>query len=472
VLAVHDKLTLCVAAGVPVPVTASVVLEGCALLVKVRVPLAAPVAVGLKVTVNEALCPAGIVTGRDKPLMLNTALDELAAVTVTLAPLAVRVPDPVPVSPTWTLPRARAVGATVSCPGVVAVPVPESGTTKVGSDALEVIVTLPVTAPADGGVNKTLNVTLCPAVSVTGVEIPLTLNPVPLAATCEIVALEPPAFVIVSDSVWVVATGTLPKLRLVGFDTRVPGVVPVPDNGMVKVGFDAVEVTVTVPVLAPEEAGVNETLKLVLWPAVSVTGVEIPLTLNPVPVTATCDIEMLVLPVFVRVSDRAWVCAICTLPKLRLVGFAPSAPAATPVPDRGIFKVGFEAVEVMATLPLTAPAAVGVNETLKLVLCPAVSVSGVVMPLRLNPDPLAVAAEIVMLEPPVFVKVSDKVCLTPTAALPKLRLVGFAPSVPAATPVPDSGIFKVGFDAVEVMATLPLTAPAAVGVNDTLNVAL
>ena len=158
---------------------------------------------------------------------------------------------------------------------------------------------------------------------------------------------------------------------------------------MVKVGFDAVEVTVTVPVLAPEVAGVNETLKLVLWPAVRVTGGLMPLTLNPVPVTATCEIEMLVLPVFVTVSDRVWVCAICTLPKLRLVGFAPSAPAVTPVPDRGIFNVGFDAVEVMATLPLTAPAAVGVNETLKLVLCPAVSVTGVVIPLRLNPDPLA-----------------------------------------------------------------------------------
>jgi hypothetical protein len=116
--------------------------------------------------------------------------------------------------------------------------------------------------------------------------------------------------------------------------------------------------------------------------------VEIPLTLNPVPLTATCEMEMLVVPVFVRVSDRVCVCAICTLPKLRLVGFDPSAPAATPVPDRGIFKVGFDAVEVIATLPLTAPAVVGANDTLKLALWPAVSVKGAVIPLSVYPDPL------------------------------------------------------------------------------------
>ena len=164
--------------------------------------------------------------------------------------------------------------------------------------------TSPFTAPADVGVNKTLKVTFCPEFSVSGAEIPLTLNPAPLSATCEIVTLDPPAFVIVSDNVFVADTCTLPKLRLVGFETSVPGVVPVPESGMVRVGFDAFEVTVTLPLFAPEDGGANETLKLVLWPAVSVTGVEIPLTLNPVPLTATCEIVMLVLPGFVSVSDR------------------------------------------------------------------------------------------------------------------------------------------------------------------------
>jgi hypothetical protein len=85
-----------------------------------------------------------------------------------------------------------------------------------------VTVTLPLTAPADGGVNETLKLALCPAVSVTGVAIPLKVNPVPLTPTFEIVTLVPPVLVTVSDSVCFVPTCTLPKLKLVGFDPRAP----------------------------------------------------------------------------------------------------------------------------------------------------------------------------------------------------------------------------------------------------------
>jgi hypothetical protein len=90
----------------------------------------------------------------------------------------------------------------------------------------------------------------------------------------------------------------------------------------------------------------------------------------------------------VIVSDRLCVLPTGTLPKARLVGFAPSAPDAVPVPVNGTVSVGFVAFEVMVMLPLTAPAAVGVNNTLKLALWPAVSVTGAVMPLKLNPLPL------------------------------------------------------------------------------------
>ena len=62
--------------------------------------------------------------------------------------------------------------------------------------------------------------------------------------------------------------------------------------------------------------------------------------------------------------------------------------AAVPVPDSGIVNVGLDAVEVMVALPLALAADVGVNVTVKLALCPAVSVTGAVMPLKLNPVPL------------------------------------------------------------------------------------
>jgi hypothetical protein len=43
-----------------------------------------------------------------------------------------------------------------------------------------------------------VKVVLCPAVNVTGVVIPETVNPVPDAVTAEIVALVPPVFLMVS----------------------------------------------------------------------------------------------------------------------------------------------------------------------------------------------------------------------------------------------------------------------------------
>jgi len=80
-----------------------------------------------------------------------------------------------------------------------------------------------------------------------------------------------------------------------------------------------------------------------------------------------------------------------TVPKLRLVGFEPSVPGEIPVPDSGIFKVEFEALEMILTLPLAPAPDAGVNVTVKVVLCPAVRVNGVVIPLMLNPLPVTLA---------------------------------------------------------------------------------
>ena len=63
------------------------------------------------------------------------------------------------------------------------------------------IAKVPLALPADVGSNETLNVVLCPAVSVTGVVMPLKLKPVPVTATCEIETLVPPVLVTVSESV-------------------------------------------------------------------------------------------------------------------------------------------------------------------------------------------------------------------------------------------------------------------------------
>jgi hypothetical protein len=57
----------------------------------------------------------------------------------------------------------------------------------------------------------------------------------------------------------------LPKLRLDGFAVRVPGVVPVPDRGMLSVGLEALLVMERLPLATPADCGAKTTLKLGLF---------------------------------------------------------------------------------------------------------------------------------------------------------------------------------------------------------------
>lgn len=124
--------------------------------------------------VNGMLWPAGMVTGKEIPLITKTELFEVAPVTVTLPPLACNVPEAVPLVPTTTLPSPRVLGETPSCAVVtVLVPSPDSGIVNVGSDPFEVMVTLPVTLPVTFGAKETLNVVLWDAFNVMGAVIPL-----------------------------------------------------------------------------------------------------------------------------------------------------------------------------------------------------------------------------------------------------------------------------------------------------------
>ena len=69
-------------------------------------------------------------------------------------------------------------------------------------EALLVIETLPFALPLDCGAKVVLNVALCPAARVKGKLSPVTLKPDPVAVACEIVRLDPPELVKVSDCVW------------------------------------------------------------------------------------------------------------------------------------------------------------------------------------------------------------------------------------------------------------------------------
>lgn len=173
------------------------VVATCALLVKVRFVLSAPATSGVYVTVNDRLCPAGIIVGT--PLSTKRELLELAPVIVTFAPLAVNVPEACPLVPKNTLPMATGDGVTLSVPAVVE-PAPLRAIVRVGLAPFEVTVTLPEAAAVDVGAYVTVKLAPCPAASVMGAEIPLSVNPVPLIPTCETVTDVPPVLVSVSES--------------------------------------------------------------------------------------------------------------------------------------------------------------------------------------------------------------------------------------------------------------------------------
>ena len=89
-------------------------------------------------------------------MIVKRALLLLAAVTVTLAPVAFKVPVAVPLLPTTTLPKLNVVGETESCP-VAAIPVPVAVAVVVDGDALLVKVSVALAAPAVSGLKVTVN---------------------------------------------------------------------------------------------------------------------------------------------------------------------------------------------------------------------------------------------------------------------------------------------------------------------------
>ena len=87
---------------------------------------------------------------------------------------------------------------------------------------------------------------------------------------------------------------------------------------------------------------------------------------------------------FVNEIVCVFVCPSITLPKLTLVGFVESvAVCATPVPLNATVVGEFGAVLVIDKLPVTLPPVVGVNFTVKLLLCPAAMLVGEVNPVTL-----------------------------------------------------------------------------------------
>lgn len=164
VLAFHDRSTVCwIVAPVPVAVSDVVPLP----LANDRFAEAVPAVVGPKVTVNGRLCPDAMVTGNVSPPTVNSELFEVADDKTTLPPLAVRLPPWLELLPTSTLPKLSEVGVTLKVPSGV-LPLPESATLTVGSDAFELIDSVALSAPETVGENVAVSAAVVPAFNVKG----------------------------------------------------------------------------------------------------------------------------------------------------------------------------------------------------------------------------------------------------------------------------------------------------------------
>jgi hypothetical protein len=286
----------------------------------------------------------------------------------------VTVADNVCFTPTATLPKFRLAGFDVIGPACA--PAPERLIVSTEFDAFDVIVTLPLEAPGAEGWNDALKLALCPAASVMGALSPLMLNPDPATAACEIVMLDPPVLVRVSDRVCLVPTGTVPKLRLAGFGPRTPATTPVPINPIFNTGFEASDAMETVPLATPVVVGANEIVKVVLCDGVRVRGAASPLIWNPLPPIAACATFTLVAPLLVKVT--VWDCwpPTFTLPKFPLVPLNANWPPPVPVPVTVRLVTAFVASVETLTVALNVPIAFGVNVRLSATVSPAATVAG------------------------------------------------------------------------------------------------
>src|SRR4029077_1698536 len=130
------------------------------------------------------------------------------------------------------------------------------------------------------------------------------------------------------------------------------------------------------------------------------------------------------------------------------------------------------ALLTIASVPAVDAAVVGEYCTVKVILCEGDSVTAE------PPDndkfaPVKAAWEITTLELPVFVSVTLRDAVVPTLTFPKFTLRGFTARLkPGAMPAPLSGMAEGGLVASLTRYRLPAEAPADLGSNRTLKVAV
>ena len=169
----------------PVPEIETFTVAGEPLVRMARVPVFAPVVVGLKVTLMVQVSPGF----NEAPQLFELIRRPAVAVWLVIAGAGLNVSTPCPLLATVTergplvtfraaLPKATLVGVTRST-GAGVTPVPVSETFTVAGEPLVLIAKVPVFAPLLVGVNVTLSVQLAPETTVAPQVVALMTKPAP-----------------------------------------------------------------------------------------------------------------------------------------------------------------------------------------------------------------------------------------------------------------------------------------------------
>lgn len=131
------------------------------------------------------------------------------------------------------------------------------------------------------------------------------------------------------------------------------------------------------------------------------------------------------------------------------------------------------ALLVIAIEPVAPPVVNGANVTFNIAVCVGANVVFAAAPPAVKPAPVASTLLIVTFVFPVFINVTLSELLFPTATLPKSRLPVLALNdAVVAIPLPLTAMASGEFKALLASEIVPVAAPAPVGANTTLNVAL
>ncbi|MGC2297262.1 MAG: hypothetical protein WA476_00565 [Acidobacteriaceae bacterium] len=393
------------------------------------------------VAVNPTLvAPAAIVTeaGTVTELLL---LDKFTVVALVAADVSVTVQASVPAPVSDPLLQETVLSVAGACPVplrlmVVVPPV----------EALLLIVTDPLAAPAAVGSKLIVSVAVCFGFSVIGTPMPDSAKPVPAADTALIVSAAVPEEVSVTDFVAVVLSASVPKATLVElklsaavvafsvrakvFETPPDVAVSVADWFVPTAAAVAVKLALEAPAAMVTEAGTVTTLLL----------------LAKVTVVALVAAD-------VKVTVQASVPAPVSDPLLHVIPL--SVAGACPVPLRLIIAVPLVALLPMVTEPLKLPAVAGSKPIVRVAVCPGFSVIGPLIPESLNPVPAIDTPLIVSAAVPDDVSVTVLLVAVFNASVPKATLVEL--SVIA-------GVDEDGLNSSVVVAEMPFDVAVSVTV--------